>query len=306
MKAIKSLATVAFAILIMANCAFASGWRGIVPLHSTQRDVERLLGPSLNGSNIYKLKDMVVAIQYSDGPCEKCWPFGWNVPVGTVVTITIRPTGKLDLADSGLNLDTFERMKDPEVEGIEYYTNEKEGITVTYRALDHFIDKIAYGPSAQDSDLACTTSGSNSHLRTDAAFYPQKFDHYGDMAFSKEVKLLDYFASRLREPETDSIGYIVVYAGQRARFCEADLRATQAKRYLLNQRGVKPKNIVVINGGYREKLTVELYVGKVTASHPIIMPTIRPSKVHIIRDNKTTARLRKSLKLTRSQCERCK
>jgi hypothetical protein len=306
MKAIKSLVIVTSAILIMANCAFATGWRGIVPLHSTKKDVERILGPSLSTSNLYKLNDMVVVIQYSDGPCEKCWPFGWNVPADTVVTITIRPTGKLDLADSGLNLSAYERMKDPEVEGIDYYTDQNEGITITYRVFDHFIDTIAYGPMAKDSDLACPASRRNSRGQTDAALYPQKFDDYGDMAFSEEVKLLDYFASRLREPETDLIGYIVVYAGQRARFCEADLRATQARRYLVNQRGIKSEKIVVINGGYREKLTVELYVGTATSSPLIIMPTIRPSKVHIIRDNKTTATLRKSLKLTRSQCERCK
>ena len=306
MNAIKSLTIVASAILIMANCAFATGWRGIVPLHSTQKDVERLLGPSLDGRNIYKLENMVVVIEYSDSACEECWPFGWNVPVGTVVKITIRPTGKLDLADSGVSLSAYERTKDPEVEGVDYYTNELEGITVTYRVFDHSIETIAYGPSAPDHYLACPTSKKNSHPRTDADFYPQKFDHYGEVAFSEEMKLLNYFASRLREPDTDSIGYIVVYAGQRARFCDADLRGTQAKRYLVNQRGVKPENIVVINGGYREKLMVELYVGPAIGSQPIVMPTVRPSKVRIIRDDKTTARLRKSLKISRSQCERCK
>lgn len=305
MKTIKSLTIVTSAILIMANSALATGWRGIVPLHSTQKDVERLLGPSQNGSNIYTLEDMVVVIEYSEGLCEKCWPFGWNVPVGTVVKITIRPTSKLDLAASGLNLGDYKITKDPEVEGIDYYTNEKDGIAVTYRVFDQSIDTIAYSPSAQDGDLACPTSGRNSHPRKDAALYPQQFDHYGDVAFSEEMKFLDYFASRLREPETDSIGYIVVYAGQQARFCEADLRATQAKRYLVNQRGVKPENIVVINGGHREKLAVELYVGTENGGQPIVIPTIRPSKVRIIPDDQTTARLRKSLKLTQSQCERC-
>lgn len=304
MRAIKSLAIVTFAILIMANCAFAIGWRGIVPLHSTKKDVERLLGPSLNARNIYKLKDMVVLIEYSDEPCEKCWPFGWNVSVDTVVRITIRPTGKLDLADSGLDLSAYKKMKDPEVEGIDYYTNETEGITVTYRVFDHLIDTIAYGPSAQDDDLACPASRRSSPPRTEA-LYPQRFDHYGDVAFSQEMRHLDYLASRLRAPETDSIGYIVVYAGQRSRFCEAVLRATRAKRYLLNQQGVKPRNVVIINGGYREKLMVELYVGPASGSQPVIIPTVRPSRVRIIRDDKTTAGLRKSLKLNRSQCDRC-
>ena len=305
MKAPQSLVIVTFAILIMANCALATGWRGIVPLHSTKKDVERLLGPAPNTRNIYKLKDMVVVIEYSDVPCEKCWPFGWNVPLGTVLEITIRPTAKLDVADSGLNLSAYKRTKDPEVEGIDYYTNQKEGITVTFRVFDQSIDTIAYGPSEDDYDLACPTIGRDFHARTDATSYPQKFDHYGDVAFSQETKFLNYFASRLREPNTDSIGYIVVYAGQRARYCEADLRATQAKRYLVNQQGVQPDKIMIINGGYRENLMVELYVGPTGGNKPIVMPTVRPSKVRLIRDDKATAELRKSLKLSRSQCEHC-
>ena len=110
MKAIKTLAIVTSAILMMANALLQLGGEGLCSCIQRRR-IERLLGPSLNARNIYKLKDMIVVIQYSDGSCEKCWPFGWNVPVGTVVTITIRPTGKLDLADSGLNLSAYKRMK---------------------------------------------------------------------------------------------------------------------------------------------------------------------------------------------------
>ena len=74
-KVMNTLATVICIILIIATCAFGKGWRGIVPLHSNRSDVERLLGPSAEPSNIYKLKDMVVVVDYTDGPCEKCWPF---------------------------------------------------------------------------------------------------------------------------------------------------------------------------------------------------------------------------------------
>ena len=62
------------AILLAASGA--GGWRGIVPMHSTREDVHRLLGPSTGESSVYKLKDVVVSIDYADGlPCEKCWPY---------------------------------------------------------------------------------------------------------------------------------------------------------------------------------------------------------------------------------------
>jgi hypothetical protein len=34
--------------LIVGNNAFAKEWRGIIPLHSTRADVEKLLGPPPN------------------------------------------------------------------------------------------------------------------------------------------------------------------------------------------------------------------------------------------------------------------
>jgi hypothetical protein len=302
MKVIKILATGTCLMLIMANCVFGRGWRGIVPLHSSRKEVERLLGPSTKPRPAYKLEDIVVVVDYADGPCEKCWPFGWNVPTGTVLSVTVRPTRKLNLVDSGFDLSSFKKTKDPEVEAVSYYTNEEEGVTIVYRDLDQSIDTIIYGPSAQEKNLSCPADLRNPHGRSGVGPYPKQFDHYGDISFVEERKLLDYFVARLRGESSHSKGYVVVYAGHRARVCEAELRATRAKNYLMNQQGIKSENIVVINGGYREQLTVELYIGQATELEPVIMPTIRPSRVQIIPDDRETARLRRSLKIRRPQC----
>ncbi|MDX6610932.1 MAG: hypothetical protein QOD75_118 [Blastocatellia bacterium] len=292
-------------ILIMAVCGLAEGWRGIIPLHSRRDDVERVLGPSTSG-NIHKLKDMVVVVTYTDGPCEKCWPSGWNVPTGTVVSISIRPVHELTLSDVGFDLKTFEKTKNGEIEGVEFYTNENEGITITYRVFEQAIETISYGPAKRDYKLACPASRRDLHDIKEEGSQPRLFDHYSDIEFSKERTLLEYFASRLREDESGSRGWIVVYAGRRARSCEAELRANRAKRYLVSKRGLESDNIGVINGGFREKLTIELYVGQKTEPPPFLTPTVRPSKIRVIPDDKTIAELRRSLRLPKNQCEPCK
>ena len=53
----------------------AQGWRGIVPLHSTRADVERLVGSPMTPNGItYDLKNERVNVVYSDGGCAKGQP----------------------------------------------------------------------------------------------------------------------------------------------------------------------------------------------------------------------------------------
>src|SRR5437762_3045701 len=84
------------------------GWRGIVPLHSTREDVERLIGPPMKPGGItYDLTDERVNIGYSAVPCTKGWPYGWNVPKDTVTSIRVYTKKKLNLSDLRLDLRTY-------------------------------------------------------------------------------------------------------------------------------------------------------------------------------------------------------
>ena len=67
----------------------AKGWRGLVPLRATRRDVERVLGKPAQGVGYFETGDARVWIEYSVGPCEKGWPYGWNVKPNTVESITV-------------------------------------------------------------------------------------------------------------------------------------------------------------------------------------------------------------------------
>src|SRR5437868_9386966 len=66
------------------------GWRGIVPLHSTRADVERILGRTPNErTRTYYLKDCDVYVVYSREDDCKRFPNGWNVPPNTVIRFDV-------------------------------------------------------------------------------------------------------------------------------------------------------------------------------------------------------------------------
>src|SRR3954464_4038317 len=91
-------------IFLTANLCFGKEWRGIIPLHSTRADVERLIGlPTSPGGSEYSLKDEHVVILYSGRPCEKDKRDGLNVAPDTVLTITVSPRKEQTI--SNLNLD---------------------------------------------------------------------------------------------------------------------------------------------------------------------------------------------------------
>src|SRR5437899_2915691 len=80
----------------------------------------------------------------------------------------------------------------------------------------------------------------------------QVFDSYGNVPWEEEKIHLDNFAIELRR-DPDAIGYIIAYAGRRACQLEAQNRATRARAYVINTRGIPKNRVKFIDGGYREK-----------------------------------------------------
>ncbi len=110
----------------------------------------------------------------------------------------------------------------------------------------------------------------------------RKFDEYGNIAFNDEKARLDNFAIELQN-NPGAQGYIIAYAGRRARTGEAQSRADRAKDYLVNTRQIDSGRIVTVDGGYKEDLTVELWIVPTGANPPTAMPTVDASEVQIIR-----------------------
>lgn len=280
-------------LLCVASPLKAKEWRGLVPLHSSREDVERLLGvPNRSGkyTSSYELELEIVSFIYaSGGPCGSDATNSWKVPQDTIVDITVAPKQKLLFSALNLRKEEYKKSEDPTVEGHFYYTNEGEGIRYsiqkTPQVPDGIVMNVNYWPAAKDSYLRCLAQRGESK-RTDYA----PFEDYGNIAFNDEKPRLDNFAIQLQH-DPELLGYIVVYAGRYSREGEAQRRAKRAKRYIVNMRGTAPARVVTIDGGYRETLTTELYL----LQRHLPPPTGKPTPG---RNEARTIRIRQSRKST--------
>jgi hypothetical protein len=81
--------------------------------------------------------------------------------------------------------------------------------------------------------------------------------------------------------ESEGIGLIVVYAGRRACAGEAVARAIRARNYLIKEHGVGWDKVMWRDGGYREGLTVDLWILPRGAINLSLTPTLDPKDVRV-------------------------
>jgi hypothetical protein len=289
-------------MLAVVGISPAEGWRGIVPLHSTRMDVERLLGSPRESRGVasnYETESERVLVFYSADPCKKGEE--WNVPRGTVASFTVSPKATLPVADLKLEETNYKRVLDSHVQGIVYYFNKEQGIRIETRLLGggrEDVNSITYEPAAKDNYLRCAGAPAVSDVDVTTP-PPTKFDEYSNIAFSDEKARLGNLAIYLQQ-DPKMIGYIIAYAGRRARAGEAKARTERAKSYLVKERGIEAERIVTIDGGYREEPMVELYILPRGISAPTPYPTLEPSEAQIIRDSSAKTSNRRS---SQSRCK---
>ncbi|MER3429188.1 MAG: hypothetical protein C4334_14065, partial [Pyrinomonas sp.] len=137
-------------------------------------------------------------------------------------------------------------------------------------------------------DASCTNTASCSTPVVQRA-ESVKFDEYGNIAFNDEKARLDNFAIQLQN-QPGAQGYIIAYGGRRGRAGEALRRAERAKDYLVNTRGIEAGRIVTVDGGYRETLTVELWIVPQGAEPPTPTPTVDASEVQTVPERRAPRR----------------
>jgi len=127
-------------------------WRGIIPLHSTKADVERLLGTSTSPCDCsYSLEDVTVHFVYSLGECEN----GWRVPKDTVVRISVSlKNNRPKFSEMNIDLSQYEKIEDKELPGILYYKNETAGHMLVVKHGGE-VTGIDYIPSTKYKHLRC-------------------------------------------------------------------------------------------------------------------------------------------------------
>jgi len=276
MNNIKLIISCMCTVLAVVAVSQAKGWRGLVPLHSTRTDVERLLGAPKEFRGVaskYETKDERVLVFYSTGQCKESPSNDWNVPRDTVLSITVYPNAKLLVDDLKLDEMKYERVLDYHVQGVVYYFSKEDGVRISASQLQkegEDVNSITYEPALEDSYLRCTTASAQQTSENGESII-RKFDEYSNIAFSDEKARLDNFALHLKD-NPQFKGYIIVYAGPRARPGEAQARAKRAKDYLVKVRGIEVARVVTIDGGYRDQVEVELYALPRTMSPPTPNP----------------------------------
>lgn len=107
-----------------------------------------------------------------------------------------------------------------------------------------------------------------------------KFDEFGDINCEDEMARLDNLAVQLQmQKDRGGKAYILVYGGRFSRRGEARARASRMKSYLTRNLGIDARHITTIDGGYREDLTVELWLLPPFVGAPSAFPDVAPKDV---------------------------
>ncbi|HKO44534.1 MAG TPA: hypothetical protein VJU84_14745 [Pyrinomonadaceae bacterium] len=121
-----------------------------------------------------------------------------------------------------------------------------------------------------------TLAGGN-HTHCEAREF---LEYSGDDALCEtEMAHLDKYALQVQS-DPECMAYIIVYGGIRgtARH-EVSQRKARITRYLVKNRGLEPERVRVVEGGFRRKVTVELWLIARGAKLPKPTPTVLPKNV---------------------------
>jgi hypothetical protein len=258
--------------------ASAQEWHGIRVLRSSRKDVERILSmPTERGLSTFDVGTDRVNISFSGAPCAKGWPYGWNVPEGTVVKIMVYPQKSVRVADLRVELSEFEKFAPSENAVVVYYNNEAQGISIGVTADGESVRSIEYFPATKDLHLRCPEFAQREAVVASGAKieqFPVSVINDSDLQRTSS-QLIDF--ATLWQTKTGSKAVAITYAGRCDSAEKRRDRATWVRNFLTN-RGSKG-DVEVVEGGYRDKPEIELYIVDKGMPEPLASPTVHPNDV---------------------------
>jgi hypothetical protein len=256
----------------IATACFGQGWRTIVPLHSTRQDVQRLIGrPTEPNGLTYDLKTERVTIYYSDGPCVKGWPYGWNVASDVVTKIVVYPQTPLTLNQLGLDVRGYTKTQNPRLGGSDY-TNKELGISVGVKE-NGAVEVIQYQPSIRDQHLLCPDAAEREReIESRVSTYATPVMSYSDVSPKEENARLEVFLSQLGKYPPESKIYVIAYAPAEECPAQGILRANRVKDHLVTKLGIDARRVTTIDGGRNSAVRIQLYVTRPGAPRPLSTP----------------------------------
>lgn len=107
---------------------------------------------------------------------------------------------------------------------------------------------------------------------------PELIVEYGDEGEESDMSRLDLLGTSISNIPSGT-GYIIVYGGRRSERGEVKEYRERFRRYLVDTRGVDAARFVIVHGGFRERLTVQMWFRHPGTCAPVPTPTVDPEDV---------------------------
>jgi len=131
------------------------------------------------------------------------------------------------------------------------------------------------------SDPACAQSAQAVSIIAPikkVAIVAREFDECVNCTFDDQKARLDNLAVELQNDPTTR-GYVIAYGGRMSPLGQVEKLMTRAREYLITQRGIDASRLTVVNGGFREEDSVELWVVPSGATAPQPTPTVQAGEI---------------------------
>ncbi|HKG45706.1 MAG TPA: hypothetical protein VKB02_03200 [Pyrinomonadaceae bacterium] len=131
------------------------------------------------------------------------------------------------------------------------------------------------------SDPACAQSAQAVSMIAPikkVAIVAREFDECANCTFDDQKARLDNLAVELQnDPSTRA--YVIAYGGRMSPVGRVEKLMSRARDYIVTQRGIDASRLVVVNGGYRQEDSVELWVVPSGAAAPQATPTVQAGEI---------------------------
>jgi len=269
------------AMLAFRADASAQGWRGLLPMRSTCRDVERVLGEGACGREqaAYDLPGESVWFNFSvDGCGGGRLSERYEVPTGTItgISVSLRGDKIVTLADLKADLARFEKKDVSDMIGVYKYVSREVGMYVQATG-DGVVGNYAYFPPSSYDNLRCQPTpepdSAENQKRLNA---PARVGSFDPSSPDQESRILGEAIRKLKEHSgrkdggegPDGVVLLITFAGKGESLQAARLIAIRVRDRLVGHYKIAPEQVVTQEGGYRPRAEVVVYVQPLMKSAP--------------------------------------
>ena len=107
----------------------------------------------------------------------------------------------------------------------------------------------------------------------------REFDECNTCSYDDQKARLDNLAVELQnDPSTRA--YVIAYGGRMSQLGQVERLMSRAREYLVSERAIDASRLTIVNGGFREEDSVELWVVPSGAAAPRATPTVQAGEVN--------------------------